>query len=99
MPRTNTLKRQELYQRVWREPMVQLAKAFAMSDVGLAKVCRKHDIPRPPRGYWAKVQNGQKLQRTPLPDAENNASIEMRDPADAPVRPADLEGLDPVKVE
>jgi hypothetical protein len=56
LPSTKTIKRSELYRLVWQEPMIQLAKSFAISDVGLAKICRKHDIPRPPRGYWAKCQ-------------------------------------------
>ena len=39
--------------------MVKLAKEFDISDVGLAKVCRAHNIPLPPRGHWAKLPHGQ----------------------------------------
>ena len=42
------LTRAELYEKVWATPMRTLAKEFGMSDVGLAKVCRRHDIPVPP---------------------------------------------------
>jgi hypothetical protein len=53
-----TLTRKELYDLVWSEPMMRLARRYGLSDVGLAKICRKCDIPRPPRGYWAKKQVG-----------------------------------------
>ena len=62
-----TISRKELYEQVWSEPVMQLAKRYGFSDVWLAKICRRHDIPRPPRGYWARKQSGQKVPRTPLP--------------------------------
>jgi hypothetical protein len=46
--------------------MRTLAKEFGMSDVGLAKVCRKHDIPVPPVGYWRRKETGYKVKRPPL---------------------------------
>ena len=42
-----------------------------MSDVGLAKICRKHDIPVPPLGYWRKTETGHKTVPPPLPLAKN----------------------------
>ena len=33
---------------------MQLAKEFARSDVGLIKICKKLEVPRPPQGYWAR---------------------------------------------
>lgn len=59
--------REELYQLVWSEPMIQLAKRFGLSDVGLAKACRRAAIPVPERGYWAKRQAGKPTARQPLP--------------------------------
>ena len=32
-----------------------------------AKLCRRHGIPFPGRGYWARIQFGQKPERTTLP--------------------------------
>lgn len=57
--------------------MSKLARSFGLSDVGLAKICRKHDIPRPPRGYWAKLQFGQKPRQKPLPNPNNDVAIEL----------------------
>jgi hypothetical protein len=53
--------REELYKLVWSEPITVLAKEFGMSDVGLAKVCKKLNVPKPYRGYWQLVEAGRKL--------------------------------------
>ncbi len=67
MPDKITLTRQELYEKVWSSPMQKLAREFGLSDVGLAKLCRRHYIPVPGRGYWARLAVGQKPGRVPLP--------------------------------
>ena len=59
--------RDSLYEEVWATPMAKLAKKYGISDVGLAKVCRKLTIPVPGRGYWAKKESGQAVQKLPLP--------------------------------
>lgn len=59
--------RRTLYERVWTVATTRLALEYGISDVGLAKVCRRYRIPRPPRGYWGKIQNGQKIRRPALP--------------------------------
>lgn len=58
--------RKELYEAVWEKPIRTLAKEWELSDVGLAKVCKKHEIPHPPLGYWAKVAAGYKVPIPPL---------------------------------
>ena len=60
------LTRQELYDRVWSTPMRTLAAEFGLSDVGLAKICKRHKIPRPTCGYWAKLEHGKKVEQWPL---------------------------------
>ena len=67
MPKQQVLTRNELYNKVWEKPMVQLAKEFGISDRGLAKICKKYDIPRPGLGYWAKLEFGKKVEKVPLP--------------------------------
>lgn len=79
MSAMKSLSRNELYELVWQEPMSQLSKKFAISDVGLAKICRKHNIPCPTRGYWAKKQHGQATAPTPLPKSNHAEPIELRD--------------------
>lgn len=65
--------RNKLYEQVWKEPMSRLARRYNISDVGLAKVCRKLKVPIPPRGYWARVQSGQKPVRPELPKLTKGA--------------------------
>jgi hypothetical protein len=48
------LTRNELYAMVWDKPITRLSKEFGISDVGFAKICRKHNIQLPARGYWAR---------------------------------------------
>ena len=67
------LTRPELYDLVWSTPMRVLAPKFGLSDVGLAKICKKNDIPRPPVGYWAKVEHGKKVRRPKLPPVTDGA--------------------------
>ena len=72
---TTTVTRKQLYEEVWTEPMARLAKRYGLSDVGLAKICAAHNIPRPPRGYWAKKRSGQTARRTRLPNPDQDDSI------------------------
>lgn len=59
--------REGFYELVWSKPMTHLAKDFALSDVALHKICRKHGIPTPPAGWWAKKAAGKPVERIPLP--------------------------------
>jgi hypothetical protein len=61
------ISRQDLYDQVWSKPLIHLAKEFKISDVGLAKACRRHNIPLPPAGYWAKLAHGHDVKKIPLP--------------------------------
>jgi hypothetical protein len=72
-----TVSREELYHEIWQEPMTKVAPRYWISDVGLAKVCQKHNIPRPPVGYWAKSGVGQHVEQTPLPTLDDDALQEI----------------------
>lgn len=67
---SRTFTRQEFYDLVWSKPMTHSAKEFALSDVALHKICRKHGIPNPPLGWWAKKAAGKAVKQTPLPSPE-----------------------------
>jgi hypothetical protein len=66
-----SMSRQDLYERVWANPVDHVAKELGISNVGLAKMCRRHEIPVPPRGYWARKAYGQRLNQPDLPPASN----------------------------
>jgi hypothetical protein len=60
--------REELYENVRKLPMRILAKEYGVSDVALAKTCRKLLVPVLGRGYWAKKAADRPVEvRPPLP--------------------------------
>jgi hypothetical protein len=74
------LKRSELYEKVWATPIYRLAKELGVSDVGLAKACKRHVVPVPPRGYWAKLNAGQTPERLSLPQPEIDEEVYLAIP-------------------
>ena len=55
-----------LYEESWSpQPMWKLAPKDNVSDVALAKKCRKLKIPLPGRGYWAKLAAGKFFRGRP----------------------------------
>ena len=75
---TITLTRQQLYDRAWTTPLDALAKELGLSGRGLGKVCERHDIPVPPRGWWAKKAAGHRVRQTPLPAASAGMATSIR---------------------
>jgi transposase-like protein len=60
--------REELYEKVWKLPLRVLAREYGVSDVALAKACRRLHVPLPGRGYWAKKAANKLVEaRPPLP--------------------------------
>jgi len=59
--------RDELYRLVWSQPMTKVAAEFGISGSYLARVCIALRVPRPERGYWAKLQVGKAPPAPPLP--------------------------------
>jgi hypothetical protein len=72
------LSRKELYQMVWDRPMIQVASDFEISDVGLRKICTKHKIPVPDRGYWAKRAAGKTVRKLALLKTKDSSLNEIR---------------------
>jgi hypothetical protein len=59
--------RKTLYEEVWTEPVYKVARRYGVSNVAIAKTCRKMRIPMPGRGRAQnKVQAGQHPGKTPL---------------------------------
>ena len=59
--------RDELYRLAWTEPMTKIAEQFEVSGSYLARVCTLLNVPRPERGYWAKLAVGKAPPQIPLP--------------------------------
>lgn len=84
------LTREEIYQLVWEQPMIEIAKKYTVSDVGFRKMCLRMDIPIPVVGHWAKVRAGQKENRPKLPSKfKGIAFVDLEErPSDRPVKTA-----------
>src|SRR5258708_1155441 len=77
---TVSYRRGELYDLVWSQPVRVIAKKYGVSDVALAKMCRRLNVPVPGRGYWARVAAGQKPKRKSL------AALKVGQPEEISVR-------------
>ncbi len=53
------LSRENLFALVWEKPTQEVASELGVSDFAIAKQCARPQIPKPQRGYWARVQSGQ----------------------------------------
>ncbi|MDO8324018.1 MAG: hypothetical protein Q7T23_13870 [Phenylobacterium sp.] len=53
-----TMSREALFKAVWDRPLTEVVADLGVSDVGLKKICNRHHIPTPGRGYWAQVRAG-----------------------------------------
>ncbi len=87
--RTAIFTRAEFYEKVWSEPSTKLAKEFGLSNVMIGKICKKHSIPKPYRGYWPRFRRGWKPSRTPLKELTDprlqSVSITIREKNDREV--------------
>jgi hypothetical protein len=86
------LTRQQLYESVWTQPIYRLAPLCGVTDVGMAKLCRRYRIPVPGRGYWRKLETGGTVPKRPplprFPDFEADAIIARLRDQEAPVEPS-----------
>jgi hypothetical protein len=69
--------RAKLYQEVWAEPVRVVAERYDVSDVYLARICRRLSVPLPGRGYWAKATE-RRPPRPPLPTLEKSELFRLR---------------------
>lgn len=67
--------REALYEEVWADPVTTVAFRYGLSDVGLAKICKKILIPLPSRGYWAMVKAGRVMKKAKLPKLTSSQQV------------------------
>jgi len=97
----NQLSREELYEKVWMAPATQVAAELGISDVALAKRCKKLNVPKPSPGYWSKIAAGRPPSKTPLPPTPSEIFIQA---AEKPLKralslPETTEQLHPLATE
>lgn len=59
--------RKTIYEEIWKEPMIVVAKRYNVSNNYLKKICKKLNIPIPGPGHWTKVKYGEKVSPPKLP--------------------------------
>jgi len=64
------ISREALFEDAWKRPLSKIAAEFGVSDTALRKMCDRHDIPTPGRGYWAQVASGKSFPRPQLRPAK-----------------------------
>lgn len=67
-PDCKALERERIHTEVWAEPALHVAARLGISGSMLARICTKLQIPRPPRGYWARSEAWREQHRKPLPE-------------------------------
>ena len=80
-----TLTRQELYELVWSTSLQKVAPQLGCSDVGLAKLCERHQIPTPPAGYWTQREFGKTVDTPLLPSPPASDTIVIEIKPDQPI--------------
>lgn len=71
--------RDDLWAFAWSAPLRDLAKEVGLSDVGLKKLLRNHNVTTPPQGHWNKVHAGKPMRERPkAPDRRPGESGRVR---------------------
>lgn len=70
------LTREALYELVWSEPMLKVAARFSVSSSYMARVCTLLYVPRPERGYWAKLAVDKAPKQPALPEPRPGDPLE-----------------------
>jgi hypothetical protein len=86
--------REELYRKVWEQPLLKVAEEYGVSAVALGKTCRKLSVPVPGRGHWAKLAHGHASVKRPALPKLDKVPIIYRSPL-AQKRPTSSDQNDP----
>lgn len=85
-----SISREALYEMVWSEPMLRVATRFGVSSSYMARVCTLLNVPRPERGYWAKLVVGKAPKQSPLPEPRPGDPLEWTRDGTLPKRARSL---------
>ena len=78
---SRTITREQLYDLVWSKPLRDVAPPLNLSDVGLAKLCDRYNVPRPKHGHWLRVRHGKSINKPLLPSSEGKFEEVIQLPA------------------
>lgn len=72
-----TITRKELYDKIWSMTKSKTATELNLKFSDLSKICQEHNIPSPSSRYWQLLAWGEKVEKTPLPDPDNDTVISL----------------------
>lgn len=81
--------RVKLYNEVWEAPMREACKKYGISDIALAKICKKLRVAAPPKEYWAKKANGKAPKKPRLIKYDGAPKIPIRRTASPGIQDAE----------
>lgn len=70
-----SITREELYEEVWKTPLLTLSKKYNISDTELRKYCVQLNIPLPKVGHWQKLRFGKSVTQIPLPESNSGKQV------------------------
>jgi hypothetical protein len=76
----HTFSREALYKLIWSEPTRTVSKRLGISDVGLAKACRRANIPTPGPGVLGKDQHRPRLSKDAITTDKGRRRCERSNP-------------------
>jgi len=79
---SRTITRKQLFDLVWSKPIREVAPMLHLSDVGLAKLCDRNDVPRPAQGHWLRIQRGKRINKPKLPSINDEVGEVIQLPAE-----------------
>jgi hypothetical protein len=72
------LSREALFAAAWERPLTEIAEEMGITSTGLKKICDRHGIPTPGRGYWAQVRAGKRFPRPRLRPVKDPRLAQVR---------------------
>lgn len=69
------LDREELYRDVWSKGAGMVARKYDLTEGDIRKACFALDVPRPARGHWSKVKEGNAPSAPPLPPSSASTYV------------------------
>lgn len=72
------LTRSQLHAWLWASTTEDVAKEVNISGTAIAATCRRHDIPKPPLGSWARRRAGVLITIPPLPNPARDSLVPVR---------------------
>jgi hypothetical protein len=56
-----------IHRLVWSTPTQQVGTTLGVTDSAIGKYCKRFGVPKPPKGWWTKLNNGVSGLSCPIP--------------------------------